>query len=83
MAVYIDPPYLNATPYPDTLSREAVVRLALRYSEAGALVLVSEAEPIASLVALGWSAVQLGNPKQGDSPGQIKKQEWVTTNRPM
>jgi hypothetical protein len=57
--VYLDPPYVGTTGYGAELSRADVVRLALEWADAGAAVIVSEAEPVAELVQLGWAAVEL------------------------
>lgn len=68
--VYIDPPYVGATGYGWTLPRAEVLALARRWHEAGAVVAVSEAEP---LTLDGWHHVKLT--REGGKP------EWLTLSR--
>ena len=75
--VYIDPPYVGTTGYAHDLPREQVVELARAWAEAGALVMISEAEPVAGLD--GWHVVEI----TGDRRGQARtfsrqKREFVT-----
>ena len=74
--VYIDPPYEGSTAYPNgTLSRQEVIDLALSYRNAGASVIVSEAEP---LPIAGWKKAILSPGRVGASPFKGKQVEWVT-----
>lgn len=78
--VYIDPPYVGTTGYGHDLPRSEVVALALRHADH--LVMVSEAEPVAELVALGWHAVDITSARVGQKRTFSKQQrEWVTMNR--
>jgi len=77
--VYADPPYLNTTGYGNDLPREDVVMLARRWLDAGARVYISEAEPLPSLVADGWHAVEITSQRSGQKRTFSKQQrEWVT-----
>jgi hypothetical protein len=80
--VYLDPPYVDSTRYPNgRLSRDEVVSLARAWHQAGARVLISEGEAVSELVAEGWQAVCLtaGRGDRGDtSPFRGKQPEWVT-----
>lgn len=78
--VYIDPPYVGTTGYGHHLPRSEVVALAMRHADH--LVMVSEAEPVAELVALGWHAVDITEARVGQKRTFSKQQrEWVTMNR--
>jgi hypothetical protein len=80
---YMDPPYLNTTGYAADLGRAEVVALARRWAEAGAVVCISEAEPIPELVADGWHAVEITGARVGQKRTFSKQQaEWLTLNRP-
>lgn len=77
--VYIDPPYVRSTAYPDgALSRDEVVGLASRWRDAGASVFVSEGEPVAALADRGWSTGLLDDGRADTSPFRGKQQEWLT-----
>jgi hypothetical protein len=53
-----------------------------RWAEAGALVVVSEAEPIPELVAEGWHAVEITGERKGQKRTFSKQQrEWLTMSR--
>jgi len=72
---YIDPPYQDTTAYPDgELKRFEVIKLALQYKEAGAAVMVSEAEPVLD----SWDAVEIDGRKTKGSSFKGKHAEWVT-----
>lgn len=74
--VYLDPPYQDSTKYPDgDLSRQEVVDLALAWHQAGATVLVSEAEPLSELNS--WNQVCISSSKQTKNSFRSKKEEWV------
>lgn len=78
--VYIDPDYVNATGYPNgELPRPDLVDLSMRWASKGALVMISEAEPIEELTKRGWEAIQIASPNPTNaSPFKSKKPEWVT-----
>jgi hypothetical protein len=77
-ATYIDPNYVGATGYRDGLTRDEVVQIAVRWHNSGALVLVSESEPIYDLLELGWKCRCIKDADNHGSPFRAKKQEWVT-----
>ena len=77
---YIDPPYQNTTGYAHTLPREQVLAVARRWSEAGAIVCVSEAVP---LPLDGWYHLEITGARVGQKRTFSKQQrEWLTINRP-
>tara|TARA_R110000803_G_scaffold183866_1_gene246192 strand:- start:95 stop:1066 length:972 start_codon:yes stop_codon:yes gene_type:complete len=79
---YMDPPYQGTTPYAHLLPREDVVSMARKWATAGALVCVSEAEPIPELMAGGWHAVEIGGERVGQKRTFSKQQsEWLTMSR--
>lgn len=79
---YMDPPYVGTTGYAHDLGREAVVEIARRWDAAGAVVAISEAEPIPELVADGWHAVEITGERRGQRRTFSKQQrEWLTLNR--
>ena len=79
---YMDPPYLDTTGYAHGLGREAVVEIARRWADAGALVCISEAEPIGALVADGWHKVEITGERKGQRRTFSRQQrEWLTLNR--
>jgi len=82
--VYLDPPYQNTTGYAhDDLGRAAVVELARRWRDAGAHVCISEAEPIAALVAEGWYTCEITHERCGQKRTFSKQQrEHLTMSRP-
>lgn len=73
--VYFDPPYRGRTGYEVKLPRESVLEVARRWDAAGAVVAVSEGEPLLELE--GWHHVDL-TPlgRKGCGP------EHLTLNRP-
>jgi len=78
--VYIDPPYQGTTGYADDLPRAQVLALAQRWAEAGALVCVSEAEPLA---LEGWHHVEITDCRVGQKRTFSKqKREWLTLSQP-
>lgn len=80
---YMDPPYIATTGYAHDLPRAEVVALARRWAAAGAIVAISEAEPIPELVAEGWHAVDITGQRVGQKRTFSRQQaEWVTLNRP-
>lgn len=79
---YIDPPYENTTPYAHDLPRADVLTLARAWSDAGALVMISEAVPVEGLGS-GWEAISIGHARRGQKRTWSKQQgEWLTMNRP-
>jgi hypothetical protein len=80
---YMDPPYVGTTGYGHDLPRSEVVALARRWSAAGAMVAISEAEPIADLTSDGWHAVRVDGERAGSKRTFSKQQaEWLTLSRP-
>jgi site-specific DNA-adenine methylase len=74
--VYLDPPYLGVTKYPDgDLSRQELVDLSISWYEAGATVLVSESEIIKEL--RGWNVICISDAKKNKSSFKNKKAEFV------
>lgn len=81
--VYIDPPYQDTTGYAHDLDRAAVVELARSWRAAGAHVCISEAEPIAALVAEGWCTCEITHERCGQKRTFSKQQrEWLTMSEP-
>ena len=77
--VYMDPPYLNTAGYAHDLPREAVLTIARKWSDAGATVCVSEAEP---LPLDGWHHLEITGARHGQARTFSKqKSEWLTMNR--
>jgi hypothetical protein len=68
--VYLDPPYVGATGYGWDMPRAEVLVLARRWADAGAVVAVSEAEPLA---LEGWHHLEIT--REGG------KSEWLTLSR--
>ena len=83
VVVYIDPPYLNTSGYSHSLPRGTWLPIVRRWADAGALVCVSEAEPIPDLMAEGWHAVEITGERVGQKRTFSKQQrEWLTMSRP-
>jgi hypothetical protein len=77
---YIDPPYQNTTGYANDLPRHEVEEIARRWKDAGALVVISEAEPIA---LPGWHHVEITAERVGQKRTFSKQQaEWLTMSAP-
>jgi hypothetical protein len=76
---FIDPPYVGTTGYAADLPRSEVVALARRWAEAGAGVMVTEAEAIPELVAEGWHAVEYDHGRVGQRRTFSKQQREVAT----
>ena len=80
---YLDGPYQGTTPYAHDLPRAEQVTLARRWQAAGAVVCISEAEPIPELTADGWHAVRIDGERQGQKRTFSKQQaEWLTLSHP-
>ena len=78
---YIDPPYVNTAGYLDDLSRKDVVKMAKEWSDAGAIVAISEAEPIGELVGEGWNKQEITWARKGSARTFSRQQsEWITIN---
>jgi hypothetical protein len=76
--IYMDPPYQGTTGYRHELGRDEVVAIARDYATLGAVVCISEAEPLA---ALGWEAVEVTCGRKGQKRTFSKQQaEWLTMN---
>jgi hypothetical protein len=79
---YLDGPYENTTQYANLLPRAEQVALARRWAAAGAVVAISEAEPIPELVAEGWWQVRIDGERVGQKRTFSRQQaEWLTMNR--
>lgn len=79
--VYLDPPYARGTRYPaGHATREAVVAVASSYYNSGALVMVSEGEPVQELLDLGldWCHRRIDKSRSDSSPFRGQQEEWVT-----
>ena len=77
--VYIDPPYQGTTGYAHDLTRDEVIALARLWSDAGAAVYISEAEP---LDLPGWHHVNITGCRVGQKRTFSKQQaEYITCNR--
>jgi hypothetical protein len=78
--VYLDPPYFQTSGYPfGTLGRSEVLRLAKEWHDRGAIVAISEAEP---LPLDGWHHVQIDHARKGQKRTFSKQQsEWLTISR--
>ena len=77
--MYLDPPYENCTGYAADMPREDVIACALRWSDAGAVVCISEAVPIE---IEGWHHVEITSERKGQKRTFSKqKREWLTLNR--
>ena len=83
VVVYIDPPYLDTTGYAHAFPRSEWVPIVRRWQAAGAMVVVSEAEPIPELMADGWHAVRIDGERKGQKRTFSKQQaEWLTMSEP-
>jgi hypothetical protein len=77
--VYMDPDYQGTTGYSATMPRETVLSTARKWSDAGAVVCVSEAVP---LPLDGWHHVEITGARVGQKRVFSKQQrEWLTMNR--
>jgi site-specific DNA-adenine methylase len=76
--VYLDPPYQGSTKYPDgDVSRNNLIDLGLAWYKAGALVLISESEPIKEL---NWKEFKISEKSFNKVNFQNKNEEWITYN---
>jgi hypothetical protein len=77
--VYLDPPYQGTTLYDWHLERDEVLELALRHEAVGAVVVVSEAEP---LPLPGWHHLEITKRRTGTPRNRSRQQaEWLTMSR--
>ena len=77
--VYIDPPYEGTAGYTAEFPRADVLETAKRWSDAGAVVCLSEAEP---LPLDGWHYVDITTTRIGQKRTFSRQQsEWLTINR--
>jgi hypothetical protein len=80
---YIDPPYKDTTGYAHAFPRSEWIPVVRRWQAAGAMVVVSEAEPIPELMADGWHAVRIDGERKGQKRTFSKQQaEWLTMSEP-
>lgn len=80
---YLDPPYVNTTSYGHDLPRSEVVALARRWADAGALVVISEQEPLPALMADGWHSMRLTSTRRGQKRTFSRQQEeYLTMSAP-
>jgi len=83
VVVYIDPPYQDTTGYAHAFPRSEWIPVVRRWQAAGAMVVVSEAEPIPELMADGWHAVRIDGERKGQKRTFSKQQaEWLTMSEP-
>ena len=78
---YIDPPYASTAGYhKQDLTRDQVISIALSWSQSGASVYISEAEPILLLINQGWQSVDITDHTRGSSNNmrQKKRREYLT-----
>ena len=81
--VFVDPPYVGTSGYDHDLPRADVINLAQRWQAAGALVCISEQEPIAQLIADGWHALDITRTRKGRKRTFSRQQaEWLTMSEP-
>jgi len=74
--VYLDPPYVGATAYPDgAMTRAQVAELASAWLAAGATVMISEQH---ALELAGWQRDQIYAGRKDTSPFRGKQPEWLT-----
>lgn len=77
--VYLDPPYVGCTPYAAACSRDLVLDLARAYDARGAIVVISEGEP---MPLEGWHTVDLAPARVVKRWTAKQRGEWLTMNRP-
>ena len=83
VCVFADPPYLNTTGYAHAFPRSEWLPVVRRWRDAGALVVVSEAEPIPDLMEEGWHAVEITGERKGQKRTFSKQQrEFLTMSEP-
>ncbi len=73
---------MGTTGYGHDLTREEVCTLAERWASAGALVVISEAEPLTELS--GWHQVEITGERKGQKRTFSKQQrEFLTASKPF
>lgn len=77
--VYIDPPYEKTSGYGHAFPRAEVLATAMRWREAGCVVAVSEAEPLA---LPGWHHHALAKAAGFGRTWSKQQAEWLTMTRP-
>ena len=78
--VYADPPYQGTTGYRCEWPRAEVLEVARRWADAGASVMLSEAEP---LDLPGWHHVEITSLRRGSKRTFSQQQrEWLTLSEP-
>ncbi len=77
--VYLDPPYVGCTPYAAACSRERVLELARAYHARGAIVVISEGEP---MPIEGWHTVDLAPARAVKRWTAAQRGEWLTMSVP-
>ena len=85
--VVIDPPYLGTHGYEagGVLPRADVVAMARRWAEAGAVVVVCEAVPVAEEMGPGWASIDITGEREGPARSGANRgtvTEWLTLSRP-
>jgi hypothetical protein len=85
--VVIDPPYLGTHGYEagGVLPRADVVAMARRWAEAGAVVAVCEAVPVAEEMGPGWASIDITGEREGPARSGANRgvvTEWLTLSRP-
>ena len=87
VVAYLDGPYhgdgsRKITGYAHEFPREAQLAVARKWSEAGAVVAVSECVPLADELGEGWHAVEITNERKGQKRSFSRAQaEFLTLNR--
>ena len=76
---YLDPPYVGCTPYAAACSRELVLELARAYHARGAIVVISEGEP---MPIEGWHTVDLAPARAWKRWTAAQRGEWLTMSVP-
>jgi len=80
--VLLDPPYRGREPYCFGMSRPEVVEVARQWARGRDNdVYVCEGEPIAELVAEGWTAVELTTRRGATQLSRAGHAEWITHRR--
>ncbi|MFA5896931.1 MAG: hypothetical protein WC985_08535, partial [Thermoplasmata archaeon] len=80
--VYADPSYRGCTGYQSNIYAEDLKPRLLEWSEAGAVVVISEARPLADLMGDGWHVVEITGERIGQKRTfSAQKTEWLTMNR--
>jgi len=82
VVVYQDPPYLGTTGYQSDIPRADVIATALDFAAMGAVVCVSEAEPLADLTGRGWHVAEITEGRKGQKRTfSAQKREYLTMSR--